>query len=543
MNAITCILEKITELMTRLSLFLLCLITFIGEIPAQCPLILTDDPIEVCSSGGTKVAIEMEGTILTANWSPAIGLDDANSLNPTFLTPIDTTYLLTITGLDTATNDTCVVQKLIEIKVTIFDLIITQDTVKLPCGDSIRLGANVMPNGSFFIIEWETMDGNFALGNQTLTPLIDAVGRYKANVIGTLGRIVCRDKDSIQVILQNEELIIDPPEQLHCNQNAVELILTNQINTDAYLYNWTTTDGRFTTNTDQSITVIDKAGIYEISRTDLFGECAITAKVEVEEVIAFTDFSTNLTERNCKEFSKLSILDIKGGQTPFLYSINNGHTFQSNPNFDGLTATNYAVLVRDANGCELTKNVNFAPYESYDLSLIAFQEVEKGTSFQIPLNIINDTLIKSIQWWPNVGLSCTDCLQPYLTEFKNRRYKVTVEDDKGCEQKAMIEIAIRQPSLFYSPTIFSPNDDGQNDVFAVFTNTKFVKQVNSMTIFDRYGNLIFQQSAISNNIDSATWDGRYKGKEMPIGAYLYSGELELLDGELERFSGILNLIR
>ena len=192
----------------------------------------------------------------------------------------------------------------------------------------------------------------------------------------------------------------------------------------------------------------------------------------------------------------------------------------------------------------MSKQINFAPVTSFDLSLVNFQEVEKGTDFQFPLDIIdNGASIESIQWWPNVGLSCTDCAQPFLTEFKNRRYEVTVKDNMGCEQKSKIEIAILQPSLFYSPTIFSPNDDGQNDVFSIYTNTKFVRQVNSLTIFDRYGNLIFQQSVNANNAGLVTWDGYYKGKAMPIGAYIYAGELELLDGAIERFSGTLNLIR
>ena len=118
--------------MTRPLLSFLFFIASYCQIQAQCPVILTDKPIEVCSSGGTKVNIDIAGTILKANWSPATGLDNANILNPTFLAPLDTTYLLTITGLDTETNDTCIVQQLIKIDVTVFDLTITQDTVNLP---------------------------------------------------------------------------------------------------------------------------------------------------------------------------------------------------------------------------------------------------------------------------------------------------------------------------------------------------------------------------------------------------------------------------
>lgn len=531
--------------MTRPLLCFLCFMMSYCSIQAQCPRILTDDRIDVCESGGTTVNIQIEGTILTANWSPAIGLDDANILNPTFLVPIDTTYFLTITGIDPETQDTCEVQKIIDIKIAAFDLIIPQDTLELPCGDTIQLAAEVAPNGSFFIIEWESVAGHFTRGNQTLTPFIDAVGQYNANVIGTLGRIVCRDKDSVLVVLKGDQLTVEPPEKLHCNQPSTTLTTANQTNTDAYLYNWTTTTGQLGTNNDQFELTVEQSGLYQVTRTNLFGDCSTIAMVEVETIAAFNDFSLEVSAPSCGEFtSSIKITDLQGGQGPFQYSIDNGNTFQSTPIFENLTEINYTITVMDANECAVSKVANFEPFTSFALSLIDFQAVEKGTAFQLPLTIIeNGVSIESIEWWPNIGLSCTDCPQPFLADYKNRRYEVTVVDDTGCEQKAKIEIAIRQPNLFYSPTIFSPNDDGQNDVFSIFTNTKFVKQLNHLTIFDRYGNLIFQQSALNGTTELAIWDGRYKGKEMPIGAYLYAGELELLDGEIERFTGTLNLIR
>lgn len=531
--------------MTR-PLLLLCLVVFFSEIKAQCPTILTDEPVEVCSSGGTTVNIEVTGTVLTAQWSPTIGLDNPNILNPTFITPIDTTYLLTITGLDEETKDTCEIQQLIELKIAIFDLTVSQDTVDLPCGDTIRLSAAVVPGGSYFITEWETTDGHFTQGNQTLGPLIDAVGQYNVNVIGNLGRIVCRDKDSLQVVLRRDNsLSIETAESLNCSQNSVALTVANQANPTSYLYNWTSPNGQFIANTDQFTTVVNRPGFYEVSRTNLFGDCKEEATIEVEKARELNDFSLDLIQPSCQISSgTIEVNNLRGGQAPFQYSIDNGNTYQSSTVFNELAETDYSVLVKDANGCELTKSVNFIPFKSFDLSLIPFQEVEKGTAFQFPLIISdNEATVESIEWWPNVGLSCTDCAQPILTEFKNRHYEITAIDDKGCEKKAKIEIAIRQPNLFYSPTIFSPNGDGQNDEFAILLNTKFVKGLKNITIFDRYGNLIFQRLPINALTEGGAWNGRYRGKEMPIGTYLYSGTLELLDGELEHISGTLNLVR
>ena len=529
--------------MTRPIFAFFCWIVFFSNLQAQCPAILTDTPIEVCSSGGTKANIDIDGTVLSALWSPAIGLDTTTILNPTFVAPIDTTYLLTIIGLDEETKDTCTIQKLLTVNITTFEVNLAQDTVELPCGDTIQLAANVRPSESFFIVEWETSEGNFTRGNQTLTPLVDAIGQYEVNIIGNLGRIVCRDTASLQVALSKAETItIETPETLHCNQNSITLAVANQENPTNYLYRWTTIDGAFSAKLNQYTAEVEQAGQYEVSRTNLFGDCETTATITVANQ-AISDFSVEQIEPTCNQGGVLNITNPIGGQAPFQYSIDSGVTFQATPTFEDLTESSYSILVVDANGCQQAKPVNFSTAPSFTLSLIPFQEVERDILYQMPLSIEEQaTNIATIQWWPNVGLSCTDCPQPFLTEYKNRQYEVTITDETGCMQQATIRMAIRQPNLLYSPTVFSPNEDGQNDDFSVFINTKHVQQLTSFSIFDRYGNLL-AQSTNKTNEEIVVWDGSYKGRAMPIGAYLYAAELELLNGDIERISGTLNLIR
>jgi gliding motility-associated-like protein len=49
-----------------------------------------------------------------------------------------------------------------------------------------------------------------------------------------------------------------------------------------------------------------------------------------------------------------------GGANPYKYSINNGTTWQASPNFTGLTAGTYTVLVEDNNGCRSSLAVNLS---------------------------------------------------------------------------------------------------------------------------------------------------------------------------------------
>jgi gliding motility-associated-like protein len=68
---------------------------------------------------------------------------------------------------------------------------------------------------------------------------------------------------------------------------------------------------------------------------------------------------------------------------------------------------------------------------------------------------------------------------------------------------------------FYIPNTFSPNDDGVNDVFEVFSSCEKI-QTFDLQVFDRWGNLIFQ-----SDDREKTWNGTYKGIVANPGVYSY----------------------
>ncbi|MFN3487549.1 MAG: hypothetical protein ACK4YV_00365 [Emticicia sp.] len=61
-------------------------------------------------------------------------------------------------------------------------------------------------------------------------------------------------------------------------------------------------------------------------------------------------------------------VNVSGGKSGFLYA-KNGGAFQSSNVFGGLSAGNYSIKVRDASGCETTKNVNVSENAALNLSL------------------------------------------------------------------------------------------------------------------------------------------------------------------------------
>jgi gliding motility-associated-like protein len=87
----------------------------------------------------------------------------------------------------------------------------------------------------------------------------------------------------------------------------------------------------------------------------------------------------------------------------------------------------------------------------------------------------------------------------------------------------------------FIPNTFTPNNDGKNDVFYVYSNG--IQSMHLM-VFNQWGEKIFE----SQNINSG-WDGKYKGVMQPNGTYVYALKATLSDGTTVTRSGSISIVR
>jgi gliding motility-associated-like protein len=87
----------------------------------------------------------------------------------------------------------------------------------------------------------------------------------------------------------------------------------------------------------------------------------------------------------------------------------------------------------------------------------------------------------------------------------------------------------------FIPNTFTPNGNGQNDVFKVYSNV--MKAIHWM-VFNQWGEKVFETTDLNGS-----WDGSYKGKPQPIGVYVYVVVGTLSDGTSVTQKGTFNLIR
>lgn len=98
------------------------------------------------------------------------------------------------------------------------------------------------------------------------------------------------------------------------------------------------------------------------------------------------------------------------------------------------------------------------------------------------------------------------------------------------------------PLKYFIPDIFSPDGDGINDIFFIQSNSQ-VTEVNTFRIFDRWGNLVFEDLLFPTNDPTHGWDGAFSGKPMNPEVYLYWAEMKTADGDVLVVAGDLTLIR
>ena len=96
----------------------------------------------------------------------------------------------------------------------------------------------------------------------------------------------------------------------------------------------------------------------------------------------------------------------------------------------------------------------------------------------------------------------------------------------------------------YIPNIFSPNNDGQNDIFRI--RGAGIAEIKTFIVYNRWGEEVFQcrtSTGLSMTLEECGWDGTYHGKDAPVGVYVYYVEAVLLNGETVVKWGNVTLVR
>jgi gliding motility-associated-like protein len=139
-------------------------------------------------------------------------------------------------------------------------------------------------------------------------------------------------------------------------------------------------------------------------------------------------------------------------------------------------------------------------------------------------------------------LSCIDCPAPNVSVRNTATYRVDVSNAGGCKSSDDITIhAVCNGGNYFLPNTFSPNGDGSNDVF--YVRGKGVNRIQSLRIFNRWGQMVFEKRDFSPNDAGAGWDGTFNGKRADMDVYIYIAEVICENSVIVALKGDVTLIR
>ncbi|MHB1921759.1 MAG: lectin-like domain-containing protein [Chitinophagaceae bacterium] len=139
-------------------------------------------------------------------------------------------------------------------------------------------------------------------------------------------------------------------------------------------------------------------------------------------------------------------------------------------------------------------------------------------------------------WTPPGGLSNPGISNPVATLQQNMTYLLKVSSQQGCSGYDTLTLKVYKGPAFYIPTAFSPNGDGMNDLFRPIPIG--MKELSFFRVFNRWGQQVFYTQTFNQG-----WNGRFQGKNQPIGTYVW--EILGTDDTGKRVfrTGVVTLIR
>ncbi len=404
-----------------------------------------------------------------------------------------------------------------------------------------------------------TVDGNVTLAGRGGTPGYqyfwpdlgvnnDSIGSlapgYYLYVIADANN--CVTEDSI-LISEPDSLVIQidstNTRNLGCSndEDGVIFVQVTGGNINApYSFEWN--DGISTTNSANGlgqgeffITVTDIKGCTDSTTYTMIAPPPITA------VIPDPDAPICFGDKTC-----ISIQNATGGSGQgYRFSINNGPLFPID-SCVSVFAGVYELSVYDNSGCSYDSTLTIDQPEELIINLGPDLEVDLGDSTTIiELTLDGPNPISEIFWDPNSNFACIndDCDRIAIFPSKNTLYTVVAEDVMGCTATDEILIKVSRTVRVFFPNAFSPNGDGFNDIFNVFTG-RGIQSIDELRIFDRWGNQMFvTMNILPNNGGTEGWDGRFNGSDVDSGVYTYFAKVTLIDNEQVKVRGDVTLMR
>jgi len=135
-------------------------------------------------------------------------------------------------------------------------------------------------------------------------------------------------------------------------------------------------------------------------------------------------------------------------------------------------------------------------------------------------------------WWSfgNGSTSFSENATHRYEFYGNKIVTLAIVDSNGCADTLQRYIPVDFFGGLFVPNALIPTDDNVDVRVFLPKGTGLGKY--RCIIFDKWGNRLWESNKLNNGSPAEGWDGTYKGKTVPQGAYVWKIDAVFANGEL-----------
>ena len=513
--------------------------TLIASGPGGCadtsslPITIYPLPIASFTAGNTcdglPVLLNNTTTIASGSFTSAWSLGDGNTStlsSPSYTYPDTGSYSVSL--IVTSSQFSACADSITQ-NVTINYQPAALFSITPACANSPAIITNGTGQGNGETLSWIFGDGQTASGNPA-NHIYSTAGNYNVVLMATTPE-GCSDQDTALVTIYPNP-VTQFSAQDHClgttlsvsNQSSISSgIIATQI--------WDLGNG-IIQSASPSGNVFNSPGTYFLELVNISNQgCTDSLSLPVTVwPLPELDFVT--TTACFGEANGSATVSVSSGTPPYSINWENGqYSTTINQQFAGM----YTATVSDQNNCTQSDSV-YIPQQAQPV--LFNQQTDTfyvNLGEEVTLSVSTNYDPVTYHWSPLAYFICPDCEENTIAPISDITYQITAENELGCQGQTTLYVMVNPEYLIFVPNVFSPNGDGNNDLFEV--KSKAVKQF-EMKIFNRIGELVYR----SNNVTDG-WDGTYKGSLQSPGVFVWLIDIVYIDNHNRSLKGSVTLIR
>lgn len=261
-------------------------------------------------------------------------------------------------------------------------------------------------------------------------------------------------------------------------------------------------------------------------------------------------------KRGCAPFT-VPFFNNSTGADAFEYDFGDGSTAQTIQSPERLEHTftqpgTYTVVLKATNGCSVSSTsevITVLPQPS-----VSFTALRNEDCNCLEVNFTNTSTDGVAYTWDFGDGSSSSETNPTHIYAAVGKYTVrlTAANQNGCVSTAANDIEVTGiPGNLFIPNAFMPTDP--NPELRAFSAKGSGIQSWKLSVFDKWGQLMWETSELSDGKPVKGWDGTFGGRQMPQGVYFWKADVQFLNGSAwkgmsyghtpPKRTGIINLIR